>query len=414
MKKRFSWLFKWLSPGLGIKRWIVFSGFGLFLIIWGVARFNFEELFLFKFLALVVFITGVIIIILGINRLIRSFIKLFLPTSDKGLTEIILQKRQLIRGPRIVAVGGGTGLSVLLEGLKKYTSNISAIVTVADSGGSSGRLREQFDILPPGDIRNCLVALADAPELMRKLFQFRFDKNSEFGDHNFGNLFITVMTQLTGDFDKAIKESSKVLAIRGQVIPSTLNKVVLVARYRDGSTVEGEASIPKKHLPIENVYLKSLDENKLSPNIDAIKAIEQAQIIVLGPGSLYTSIIPNLLIEDITNAIVKSEAIKVYVCNIMTQYGETDNYTAAVHLKKLIEHTHPELVEYCIVNTAPIPAQILKRYEKENSFPVVADIERIKAMGYRVIEEDLVKVTEFVRHDADKLAQIILGLIEET
>lgn len=413
MKRRFNWLFKWLSPGLGIKRWILFSGFGLFLIIWGVARFNSEEILLFKFLDLIVFIVGIIIIILGINRLIHSFIKLFLPTSEKGLTEIMLQKRQLIRGPRIVAVGGGTGLSVILEGLKQYTSNISAIVTVADSGGSSGRLREQFDILPPGDIRNCLVALADAPELMRKLFQFRFDKNSEFGGHNFGNLFITVMTQLTGDFDKAVKESSRVLAIRGQVIPSTLNKVVLVARYKDGSTVKGEALIPKKHLPIEKVYLESLDGEKLSPNPDAIKAIEQAQIIVLGPGSLYTSIIPNLLIKEITEAIVNSEAIKVYVSNIMTQYGETDNYTASDHLKSLIDHTHPKLVDYCIVNTAPIPLQMLKRYEKENSFPVVADVERIKEMGYHVVEEDLVKITEFVRHDSDKLAHVILGLIEE-
>jgi uncharacterized cofD-like protein len=418
MKKRFrfkrlSGLMKWLYPGIGIKRWIAFLIFGVFLVIIGVAKFQSERLFFLKGLNLIVFICGVITLILGINRLVRSFLRLFLPHPDKELADIMIQKRQLLRGPRIVAVGGGTGLSVLLEGLKEYTSNITAIVTVADSGGSSGRLREQFDILPPGDIRNCLVALADAPTLMRQLFQFRFDKTSDLEGHNFGNLFITVMTQLTGDFEKAIRESSKVLAIRGQVIPSTLNKIALVAHYKDGSVIEGEAQIPRYHVPIDYVRLKSLDGEKIHANIEAIKAISEAQIIILGPGSLYTSVIPNLLIEEITEAIVNSGAIRVYISNIMTQHGETDNYTACDHLIALIKHSHPKLVDYCIVNKGDIPQDILNRYKEENSFPVIADTSRIKALGYQVVEEDLVKIGDFIRHDSEKLAQIVLDLGEE-
>jgi len=411
--KCLSGLMKWLYPGIGIKRWIVFLTFGVFMVIMGVAKFQAENLVFLKIIDFVVFICGVIILILGINRLVRSFLRLFLPQPDKELADIMIQKRQLLRGPRIVAIGGGTGLSVLLEGLKKYTSNITAIVTVADSGGSSGRLREQFDILPPGDIRNCLVALADAPALMRQLFQFRFDKTSDLGGHSFGNLFITVMTQLTGDFEKAIQESSKVLAIRGQVIPSTLNKVALVAHYKDGSVVEGEAQIPKRHIPIECIRLKSLNGEEIHATDEAIKSIRQAQIIVLGPGSLYTSIIPNLLIKEITDAVVESSALKLYISNIMTQYGETDNYTACDHLVALIRHSHPRLVDCCIVNKGYIPEEILKRYKEENSFPVIPDTARIRNLGYRVVEEDIVKIGDFIRHDAEKLAEIILDLGEE-
>lgn len=413
MKKRFKRLFafaKWLYPGIGIKRWILLSCFGVLMVILAVAKFQSEALIFLRILDIALFICGVVILILGITRLLNAFLNLFLPQRDKEFTDIFFQKRQLIRGPRIVAIGGGTGLATLLEGLKEHTYNITAVVTVADSGGSSGRLREQFDILPPGDLRNCLVALADAPTLMRNLFQFRFDKDSEFNGHNFGNLFITVMTQLTGDFEKAIKESSKVLAIRGDVIPSTLNRISLVAQYNDGSTIEGEAKIPKRHLPITKVYLNPADATATP---EAVRAIEQAQIIVLGPGSLYTSIIPNILIKGITEAIIASDAIKVYVCNIMTQYGETDGYSASDHLRALIRHAHPRLIHYCIVNNTLIPEDILKRYHQENSSAVFPDTQKIKAMGYRMIEDDIISVKEFIRHDPIKLAKIITGIIEE-
>ncbi|MDD4899977.1 MAG: YvcK family protein, partial [Candidatus Omnitrophica bacterium] len=304
MQGKFSGILKWLYPGIGVKRWMILAIFGVLLIVVGSAYMRTEEFSVLKILDTIILISGLIILVLGIKRIIRSFIAALIPASkNTELIDILYQRKQLNRGPKIVALGGGTGLSMLLSGLKEFTSNITAIVTVADDGGSSGRLRQQFDILPPGDIRNCLVALADAPALMRDLFQFRFDTNSELSGHSFGNLFITVMTRLTGDFEKAIKETSKVLALKGQVIPATLNNVALVAKYKDGTTVEGENKIPHHNSPIENVVLKPAN-SQAAP--EALKAIEEAQIIVLGPGSLYTSIIPNLLIKEITEAIVAS------------------------------------------------------------------------------------------------------------
>lgn len=404
-------IFKWLYPGIGIKRWIGLSTFGILLVIAGSISLRAEEYWFVQILDAVVLVSGIIILILGIKRMTHSFIMAVIPSS-KGteLVDILYQKKQLGRGPKIVTVGGGTGLSVLLSGLKEYTSNITAIVTVADDGGSSGRIRQQFDILPPGDIRNCLVALADASTLMRDLFQFRFDQNSELSGHNFGNLFITVMTRLTGDFEKAIKETSKVLALRGQVIPSTLNNVALVAQHKDGTTTEGEDRIPKAHLPIDKVYLKP-GSSCATP--EAIKAIEGAQIIILGPGSLYTSIIPNLLIKEITDSIAASGAIKIYVCNAMTQPGETDGYSASEHIKALIRHSHARILDYSILNIGEISKDALKRYAQEDSYPVVNDTKKIEGMGYRIIEDDIIIAKDVVRHDPLKLAKVIIGFIEE-
>lgn len=411
MKKNFKTLFKWLHPGIGIKRWIGLAIFGFMLIVIGSGHLRDEEFWIIQIIDAIVLISGIIILILGIKRMIRSFVTAFIPSSKGSeLVDILYHRSQLGRGPRIVVIGGGTGLSVLLTGLKEYTSNITAIVTVADDGGSSGRLRQQFDILPPGDIRNCLVALADTSTLMRDLFQFRFDNSSELSGHSFGNLFITVMTRLTGDFEKAIKETSKVLALRGQVIPSTLNNVVLVAEHKDGSTTVGENKIPKSHIPIERVVLKP-QQPEGTP--EAIKAIEEAQLIVLGPGSLYTSIIPNLLIKDIADAVCASQAVKVYVCNVMTQAGETDGYRGSNHIKTLVSHSHPRIFDYCILNTGEIRSAILKRYAREDSYPVINDTKTIESMGYRVIEEDVVVTDDVIRHDPFKLAKIILGIIEE-
>jgi uncharacterized cofD-like protein len=412
MKTRINEMFKWLYPGIGIKRWIGLSTFGVILLILGTDHLRSAEYWVIQILDAMVVISGIIILILGIKRMLRSLMGAFLPSSrSTELVDLLYQKKHLLRGPRIVTIGGGTGLSVLLTGLKEYTANIAAIVTVADDGGSSGRLRQEFDILPPGDIRNCLVALADAPALMRDLFQFRFDTSSELSGHSFGNLFITVMTRLTGDFEKAIKETSKVLALRGQVIPSTLNKVMLVAQHKDGSLTEGEDKIPKAHRPINKVSLKPEGSEATQ---DAIKAIKEARIIVLGPGSLYTSIIPNLLIKEITEAIVASEAIKVYVCNVMTQPGESDGYSASDHVRALINHSNGRIIDYCVVNTGEIHQEILRRYAQDNSYLVVNDRRKIENMGYRVIEDDFAIVEkEVVRHDPSKLAKIILGLIEE-
>jgi uncharacterized cofD-like protein len=412
MKASSSVILKWFYPGIGIKRWVGLSAFGVVLLIVGTANLRAEQFWLIQLLDTLVVISGIIILILGIKRMMRSFIAVFVPSSrGSELVDLLYQKKHLSRGPRIVAVGGGTGLSVLLSGLKSFSSNISAIVTVADDGGSSGRLRQQFDVLPPGDIRNCLVALADAPALMRDLFQFRFDKNSEFSGHSFGNLFLTVMTRLTGDFEKAIKETSKVLALRGQVIPSTLGDVTLVAHYSDGSVVKGEGQIPKARKKISKV---SLIPEQLPATPDAIKAIKEAQIIVLGPGSLYTSIIPNLLITEITREIAESDAIKVYVCNVMTQPGETDGYSVCDHIKALVSHSSTRILDYCVVNNGEVPAEVLKRYSGENSLLVVNDRKNIESLGYRVVEEDFSMIQDgVIRHDAEKLAKIIMSFIEE-
>lgn len=418
MKERFKLekarrIVKWLYPGIGIKRWFGVSAFGVVLVLIGAFNLNKESVFLLKALDILLIFSGLFLLIMGIIRALRSFILFFLPElgKKKEFVDIIYRRRQLEKGPNIVTIGGGTGLSILLEGLREYTSNISAVVTVADDGGSSGRLRQQFDILPPGDLRNCLVALADAPALMRELFQFRFDSSSDFAGHNFGNLFITVMTQVTGDFDKAIKESSKVLAIRGQVIPSTLNKVVLVAEHKDGGITEGETNIPKVKRPIQRVWLKPEGSQATQ---DALKVIQQAQIIILGPGSLYTSIIPNLLVKQIREAIAESGAIKVYVCNIMTQPGETDGFSAFDHLNVLVKHTHPEIVDYCLINTGNISQDLQERYRQDGSSLVGADSSKIRSMGYRVIGENVIAVfNNYIRHDPVKLSRIILGLAEE-
>ena len=401
---------KWFYPGMRVKRWVGLLVFAVALVALSSARFFIEESFFSRALYILVTLLGVFLGVLGLRNILSSFINVFVPGGDKELVDMIYRKRYLEKGPRIVTVGGGTGLSVLLQGLKEYTSNIAAVVTVADDGGSSGRIRQQFDILPPGDIRNCLVALADAPTLMQELFQFRFDSSSELSGHSFGNLFITVMTKLTGDFEKAVKESSKVLAIRGQVIPSTLNKISLVAKYKDGSTQEGETAIPNKKRQITNIYLNPPD---IQGTPDAIKAISEAQAIILGPGSLYTSVIPNLLIKEIREAILASSALKIYISNVMTQPGETDGYTAYEHIKAIIEHSSPRIIDYCVVNSRLISQELLEKYQQDNSFPVLIDIDKIRHAGYRVIEGDLVNSLDYVRHDSGKLAKIVIDLIQE-
>ena len=311
---------------------------------------------------------------------------------------------------KVAAIGGGTGIPTLLRGMKHYTSNIAAVVTVADDGGSSGRLRTEFGILPPGDIRNCLVALADTEPLMEKLFQHRFHHGEGLAGHPFGNLFILAMTETTGDFYQAVRASSQVLAIRGRVMPSTLDQVVLRAQMADGRIVTGESVIGKANSPIRRVFLERVGEEEageIHPFQEALQAIEEADVIVLGPGSLYTSIIPNLLVPGVADAIRRSKALKVYVCNIMTEPGETDNYAVSHHIKALIDHAGYGIIDICLVNNEPVSEELKVKYREQNAHPVTVDAAAHK-LGVDVVQRDLLNTNQaYVRHDPEKLAQII-------
>lgn len=381
--------------------------FGIILISMGFVMVLLEETSQQKTLSGIIIILGILAVVTGVKRIIKSFVTILLPEREDELVDKVYQKRILERGLRFVVIGGGTGLSTLLHGLKEYTSNITAIVTVADDGGSSGKLRHDFGVLPPGDIRNCLVALADAEPLMRKLFQFRFDEGTEFKGHSFGNLFITAMSKVTGAFDTAIKESSKVLAIRGSVLPSTLEKVTLTAEHENGSFSVGESHIPEAKSPIKKVYLTPKTSR---PTNEVIDAIQKADVVILGPGSLYTSVIPNLLIKGIYQEITRSRAMKIYICNVMTQKGETDGYKASDHLKAIINHTAPKIVDYCIVNTSKVPSNMLEKYKEKDSFPVYPDVEGIRKLRCRAVEGDLINTTDFVRHNSAKLAKVTMDL----
>jgi uncharacterized cofD-like protein len=401
---------RWLYPGMKIKRWMVLSLAGILLIVFSTATYVKEKSYFTLPLAILGVIGGTLLIIIGIREIMRSVLSLFIPQGSKNLVDRIFEKRQLGKGPNIVAIGGGTGLSTLLQGIKEFTANTTAIVTVADDGGSSGRLREEFDTLPPGDIRNCLVALADAEPLMRDLFQFRFPSNSELKGHNFGNLFITALSQVTGDFEKAIKESSRVLAIKGRVVPSTLTKVKLIAEHENGKVTIGESKIPKVRIKIKRILL---EPQNCKPTYEAIDALLKADAIILGPGSLYTSVIPNLLVPGILEAILNSHASKLYICNIMTEAGETDEYKASDHVKALIKHTSPKLIDYCVVNIEEIPIYMLEKYKQEEAYPVEPDIMNIESLGYKTVVGKFLSIGEVVRHDAHKVASSIIEIISE-
>ncbi|MFH1380906.1 MAG: gluconeogenesis factor YvcK family protein [Candidatus Omnitrophota bacterium] len=399
---------KWLYPGMFVKRWIFLMALGIIFIAMGFAMVISEKTPESKTFAATIVILGGLIVITGVSRIIKSFVVVFSPQSGKELVEKVYQRRILEKGPRIVTIGGGTGLSTLLQGLKEYTSNITAVVTVADDGGSSGRLRVEFNVLPPGDIRNCLVGLADAGPLMEKLFQFRFDTGNSLKGHNFGNLFITAMSKVTGDFEAAVEASSKILAIRGSVVPATLAKVVLRAQHEDGTETLGESNIPKNPSPIKKMYISPAE---CKPTKAALEAIKRAHAIVLGPGSLYTSVMPNLIIKGMYEAIKNSKAMKIYVCNVMTQAGETDGYTASDHIKAIIEHTGSGIIDYCMINTEKIPLGLLEKYKSERAYPVAADKEAIEELGCKAVEANVINTKNLVRHNSEKLAKIIVDLI---
>jgi len=419
MRARVSWL-RWLRPGLQVKRWVLLGALGVLIIDLAVAYFLKDVYQVASLPSGFYYVTlqflprslrGLLFALLGMSLLSFSFVQLqrsvFGPlerNGDRSVAEVIYSFRTRSRGPRVVAIGGGTGMSSLLRGLKEYTANLAAIVTVADDGGSSGRLREEYRILPPGDFRQCLVALADAEPLVKELFNHRF-KNGSLNGHSFGNLFITAMAEVTGNFEHALRESGRVLAVRGAIIPSTLHDVTLVASV-NGAMIEGESKIPMQNGLISRVFLRP-DNAELNP--EAALAIMNAEVIIVGPGSLYTSILPNLLVPGMVRAIKESAALKVFICNVASQHGETDNYNVSDYLRVLREHTGEDLFDFVIVNSnlshLPTGGQsqvVFDLQAGERGFPDI-----------RFIADDVVNVRIPSHHDPGKLARVVMKRVWE-
>ncbi|MEH7107780.1 MULTISPECIES: gluconeogenesis factor YvcK family protein [Bacillaceae] len=315
--------------------------------------------------------------------------------------------------PRIVVIGGGTGLPVLLRGLKQYPVDITAIVTVADDGGSSGRIREDLHIPPPGDVRNVLAALSDVEPLVEEMFQHRFKTSNELSGHSLGNLILAAMTSITGNFVHAIQEMSKVLNVRGKVLPAANQSVVLHAEMEDGSTVSGESKIPYSGKKIKKVFLTP---KNIRPLPETIQAIRQADLIIIGPGSLYTSILPNLLVPRLGDEVCRSQAKKVYICNLMTQAGETHGYAASDHVKSIYNHMSCAFINTILVNNEEIPQDVQLRYNEELAHPVQYDVNELSELGLEVVHADIANLENgALRHDPKKVAQILYNiLITET
>ncbi len=416
---------KWFTPGIGVKRWLALFLLGITLLALALAMVlvdvyrdaelpGFTYYLTLQFLphvgrALVVGIIGVAALSIAAYQLSRSILAPFTRRGNKPMAQALVEHRQRERGPKVVTIGGGTGLSTLLRSLKHQTSNITAIVTVADDGGSSGRLRREMGILPPGDFRNCLAALADDESLTTQLFQYRFSPAQKSLDgHALGNLFITAMADIAGSFEQALIESSRVLAITGRIMPSTLSNVTLCAEVRSGSgleQVEGESNITHFGGTIERVFLKP-DRVRAYP--ETIRAILDADLIVLGPGSLYTSVLPNLLIDSMPEALRASRAIKMYVCNVATQHGETDGYTVHDHVRALEKHIGAGTIDIVLANSRV-------NVQWNNAPAGVGEIVRTTTLAGvpRIMAADVIDVACPWRHDSNKLAQAVMQIYQE-
>ena len=410
----------WLLPGLEVKRWFFLIFLGSVMIVLGfMVLANVRPIYLTlelirkaalvlpsNFLAAVLVLIGSIIFFKGWQKTTLSIMDMNSSKGNNSILEKLYRRRKLNKGAKIVAIGGGTGLSMLLRGIKKYTNNITAIVTVGDDGGSSGRLREEMGILPPGDIRNCIAALGDDEDLITELFQYRFKNGEGLEGHSFGNLFLTALCSITGDMVSAVKESSNVLNIRGVVLPATLDDMKLGAEFEDGRIINGESNIPEAGGKIKQLFTVPASCKALP---EAIEAIGDADLIILGPGSLYTSVIPNLLVNGIVEAIEKSHAKKIYVCNIMTQPGETTDYSVASHINALIKHARgKKIIDAVLVNNS-LPDKISEGYAKTGSIPVKLDMENIAPIGVEIVSQKLIQESKegLVRHSSHRVARAV-------
>lgn len=421
--------FKWLHPGLHIKRWLFLFGLGMMATSFGlVLTFNYQwlgqiEEWMFRMLyeitghynytvlatlGIVVLCIGIVIMGWSTKRLIRTMLGVVMPNESGNISDLILSNIQLSKGPKVVVIGGGTGLSVMLRGLKTKTYNLTAVVTVADDGGSTGRIRQDLDIIAPGDLRNCLVALADKEGLMEKLFAHRFGGSGNLTGHSFGNLFIAALIEVLGDVEEAMDATSKVLKVRGKVIPSSAEKISLNAELTDGRIICGESQIPHAHGKIKRVFTTPEQPKAVQ---SAVEAIRSADAVVLGPGSLYTSIMPNLCVPEIAEAVCSSAAKKIYICNVMTQPGETDDYSVSDHVKAIHRQLGQQVIDFVIANSGNIDTAILQRYAAAGSHPVIIDKKEVSQAGATLILSDLVNKETGATHDTKKLANVLFDLI---
>lgn len=424
-------LLQWLYPGLNIKRWLLLFSLGLMVVAFGVALimnyqvfgqveeeilrllYVFTGTYDYAFLATAgigLIVAGMIVMLYALRKLVKRFFALVAPDEEE-VSKQIASRIELSRGVRIVAIGGGHGLSTLLKGLKQKTSNISAIVTVADDGGSSGRLREEMDIIAPGDLRNCLVALADKDTALEQLFQYRFGGEGELSGHSLGNLFLAALIKEFGNAQNALETASTVLNIRGKVMPATAERIRLLAKMSDGKEIEGESEIAAYGASRKTKILRMsmIPEAPIAVG-DALEAIRHADLITLGPGSLYTSVLPDLLVPEILQAIKESNAPCLYICNVMTQPGETEGYTVSDHVKALIEHVGKNVIDYVLVNNASPSQEILKKYEEAGEFPVKIDAKQVEETGVIMIESDLLGEEKRAFHDNLILAENIIRI----
>ena len=410
-------LFWWLLPGLRLKRYVfeILVGLlflataGVLFALWltgdtdvieGEANIALEAIYL----AISALVLSLLLLYFGILGLSRSIIRILRSTRGTGrFKELVLSAARRESGPKICAFGGGTGMKSLLSGLKEFTGRISAIITMADDGGSSGRLIKELGALPPGDIRNCLVAMSNAGPNLEKLLQYRFDDETLSG-HSFGNLLITSLHRITGDFREAVREAGNILSIAGEVLPSTTDRVGLVATHTDGTVTTGQSSIQSAGKRITNVKLRPTPD-KVHPDI--VKALRESALIVFGPGSQYTSIIPNLLVPGMVDAVRESHALKVYICNVLTQVGETDDYDAAEHIRSLEAHTGGKICDVILVNTKRLA---IPSYRSNQKF-VEYNKEELERMGYKVVEADV--LADNLLHDPNKLAKTLVDLVNQ-
>ncbi|MBS1991885.1 MAG: YvcK family protein [Cyanobacteria bacterium SZAS LIN-3] len=417
----------------GLKRWIGLALISIFFIIWGVlwllgvhpleramsfvreVLFNAADALPRRASAILLIVVSSVSLVYVIVRMLRSILGAYLPDDREALPDVLYRKRHLDRGPRVVVIGGGTGLSNLLRGLKRFTNNITAIVTVADDGGSSGRLRQELGVLPPGDIRNCITALADEDKLVTELFHYRFEHGEGLEGHNFGNLFLTAVCAITkGDMIQAVRTASRVLNSCGQVLPSTLENITLVAELQDGSQVRGESTISHSSTGLKRIRRVVSDPPNPAATTEAVEAILSAELIVLGPGSLYTSIVPNLLVPGIAAAVRQSSASKIYVCNVLTQPGETTDFTVGDHVEALMLNSNTptgeghRLIDTVLVSDISKTSPERLASLPEGMIPVRFDAEKVKSLQVGAISKGLISDTAVSHHDPVKLARVIM------